>query len=107
MVGGKIRALSGEQAGTLADTFRLLGDATRLKIVLACANRPTGVSEIAERLQISLPLTSHHLRLLRAAGLVRAERQGKTVRYLLSDGHIGHMLGDMTDHILDCDKHTG
>jgi DNA-binding transcriptional ArsR family regulator len=61
----------------LADLFRLLGDATRLRIVLACLDAPIAVNDIASKLDLSNSLVSHHLRLLRAARIVKADRRGK------------------------------
>ena len=49
----------------LADLFHLLGDPTRLRIVLACLAQPTAVGDIAGALNLSSSLVSHHLRLLR------------------------------------------
>ncbi|AKU23760.1 metalloregulator ArsR/SmtB family transcription factor [Massilia sp. MB5] len=85
----------------LADLFHLLGDPTRLRIVLACVAAPVAVSAIAERLQLSTSLVSHHLRLLRAARIVKSERQGKQVFYSAADAHISGVLGDMLDHIAE------
>ena len=61
----------------LAETFRLMSDPTRLKIILACRDEPAAVNEMAERLGISPSLVSHHLRLLRAARLLQADRRGR------------------------------
>jgi DNA-binding transcriptional ArsR family regulator len=83
----------------LADLFHLLGDPTRLRIVLACRAAPIAVGAIAESLDLSSSLVSHHLRLLRAARIVKAERQGKQVFYSTADAHIDHVLADMLDHI--------
>ncbi|MEP9327528.1 metalloregulator ArsR/SmtB family transcription factor [Paraburkholderia phymatum] len=83
----------------LADLFRLLGDPTRLRIVLACVDERRAVGAIAESLNLSPSLVSHHLRLLRAARIVRAERQGKQVFYVAADGHISGMLTDMLEHV--------
>jgi DNA-binding transcriptional ArsR family regulator len=44
---------------------------------------------------------SHHLRLLRAARIVRAERQGKQVFYLAADRHISGMLAGMLEHVAE------
>lgn len=93
--------LAEEHAAELADLFRLLGDPTRLRIVVACLDTPASVGEIADRLQISLSLASHHLRLLRAARTVRAERQGKNVFYLAADDHVRRVLADMIDHVAE------
>lgn len=83
----------------LAQTFRLLGDASRLSIILRCLHTPVGVGVLAEDLGLSQSLVSHHLRLLRAARLVRGERDGKFVRYIAADDHVRIMLKNMTAHI--------
>jgi DNA-binding transcriptional ArsR family regulator len=85
----------------LADLFRLLGDVTRLRIVLACLEGPVAVRDIASRYEISSSLVSHHLRLLRAARIVKADRQGKQVFYAAADRHISGVLADMLEHIAE------
>ena len=85
----------------LADMFRLLGDTTRLRIVLTCLSGPTAVGDIAGKLDLSSSLVSHHLRLLRAARLVKAERQGKQVFYAAADQHISGVLADMLEHLAE------
>ena len=85
----------------LADLFRLLGDATRLRIVLACLNTPIAVNDIANTLDLSNSLVSHHLRLLRAARIVKADRHGKQVFYVAADQHISRVLTDMLEHIAE------
>ena len=55
------------QTADLAETFRLLGDPTRLSIVLATLPGKIAVAAIARRIGASPSLVSHHLRLLRAA----------------------------------------
>lgn len=86
-------------AAELADLFRLLGDTTRLRVVLACLNAPVAVGDIAARLDLSPSLVSHHLRLLRAARIVKADRHGKQVFYVAADQHISGVLHDMLEHI--------
>ena len=83
----------------LAEIFRLLGDPTRLRIVLATLAGPVAVSAIADRVGASPSLVSHHLRLLRAARIVRAERRGKQIFYAAADAHIRDVLRDMVEHI--------
>jgi DNA-binding transcriptional ArsR family regulator len=85
----------------LADMFRLLGDTTRLRIVLACLDDPISVGDIAGQLQLSPSLVSHHLRLLRAARVVKADRQGKQVFYAAADQHVSGVLADMLEHIAE------
>ncbi|QGZ62945.1 ArsR/SmtB family transcription factor [Paraburkholderia acidisoli] len=94
-----------ERIMPLADLFRLLGDATRLRIVLACVQQRRAVGAIAEALGLSPSLVSHHLRLLRAARIVRAERMGKQVFYVAADAHISAMLGGMLEHVAEPATH--
>lgn len=88
-----------DHAAELADLFRLLGDTTRLRIVLECTSMPLPVNEIADRLDLSPSLVSHHLRLLKAARIVRSERQGKQVYYSAADDHITCVVTDMLEHV--------
>ncbi len=86
-------------ATILAETFRLLGDPTRLRILFFCLSGPKSVGDIAESLDLSQTLVSHHLRLLRGARLVRGERQSRQVFYELADRHVSDMLVDMASHV--------
>lgn len=94
-----------ERVAPLAGLFRLLGDATRLRIVLACVQQRLAVGAIAEALGLSPSLVSHHLRHLRAARIVRAERVGKQVFYAAADAHISAMLGAMLEHVAEPATH--
>ena len=94
-----MKPTSDHSISELADLFRLLGDTTRLKIVLSCLVEPTAVGNIANDLGISSSLVSHHLRLLRAARIVKAEREGKQVFYSAADQHISDVIEDMLEHI--------
>jgi DNA-binding transcriptional ArsR family regulator len=92
---------SDSDVAELADLFRLLGDPTRLRIVLACLDEPISVGDIAGQLELSPSLVSHHLRLLRAARVVKADRQGKQVFYAAADQHVSGVLADMLEHIAE------
>lgn len=92
-------SISDRQAIDLAEMFRLMGDASRLKIILACLDTPTCVSDIAVRTRLSPSLVSHHLRLLRAARVLRAQRQGRQVFYAAADEHIRCVITDMVAHV--------
>jgi len=85
----------------LAEMFRLLGDSTRLAIVIACLDGSRAVADIAEQTGASPSLVSHHLRLLRAARILRAERRGKQVFYGAQDDHIRCVLSDMIEHVAE------
>ena len=100
--------LTVDHTAQLADTFRLMGDASRLRIILACLDGPASVGDIAARLDLSQSLVSHHLRLLRAARIVRAERRGKHVFYSAADQHIRTVITDMADHLAEpAEEHRG
>ncbi|MBB3144648.1 DNA-binding transcriptional ArsR family regulator [Phyllobacterium trifolii] len=85
----------------LAETFRLLGDPTRLRILFFCLDEPRSVGDIATSLDLSQSLVSHHLRLLRGARLVRGNRQAKQIFYELADKHVSDMLVDMAHHVCE------
>lgn len=99
---GRVR-IGDDQVVELAEMFRLMSDPTRLRIILACLDAPEAVGDIAEGLGISASLVSHHLRLLRAARLLGAERRGRQVFYVVGDQHIRSMLADMVDHVAEED----
>ena len=90
--------LSDQETLEMAEMFHLLGDPNRLRIALACLEDAVPVGEIASRLGLSQSLVSHHLRLLRAARLVRAERRGRQVFYAAADAHVRGVLADMVAH---------
>jgi ArsR family transcriptional regulator len=94
-----LRQLEDDQAAELADMFRLMGDGTRLRIILTCAEDQTSVGALAERLGLMPSLVSHHLRLLRAGRILRAERRGKQVFYSVADEHIRRVIADMVAHV--------
>lgn len=94
-------SLSQNEIMILAETFRLLGDPSRLKILLSCVPGPISVGDIAEKLDLSLSLVSHHLRLLRGARLVKGERQAKQIFYAIADQHVSQVLQDMATHIAE------
>ncbi|MEO1987010.1 MAG: metalloregulator ArsR/SmtB family transcription factor [Martelella sp.] len=86
------------QIAVAAETFKLLGDPTRLKILLACLSEPVAVGDIARKVDASPSLVSHHLRLLRGARLVRRTRQARQMYYEAADHHIEHIVADMIVH---------
>ena len=92
-------SITDDQAIELAEIFRLMGDASRLRIILAALAKPICVSDIAAQTKLSSSLVSHHLRLLRSARVLRAERQGKQVFYVAADQHVRSVITDMVAHV--------
>ena len=99
LTAGARTAADVERTQELADVFRLLGDNSRLRIALFCLDRPRAVTEVSEGLGLGISLVSHHLRLLRAARLLRSERRGRQVLYLTADEHVRCVLLDMVEHV--------
>jgi ArsR family transcriptional regulator, lead/cadmium/zinc/bismuth-responsive transcriptional repressor len=91
--------LTADQTSGLAEMFRLLGEPSRLSIVASCLDGPLSVGEITSRLGLSQSLVSHHLRLLRAARLLKAGRRGKQIFYSIPDCPVREMLTNMIEHI--------
>jgi len=91
--------LSADVVEPLAETFHLLGEANRLRLVLACLEGSENVHTLAERAGISASLASHHLRLLRASRILRPERRGREVRYALADEHVRALVENMVVHL--------
>jgi ArsR family transcriptional regulator, lead/cadmium/zinc/bismuth-responsive transcriptional repressor len=92
-------SITDDQTVELAELFRLMGDASRLKIVVACLSKPRCVSDIASQTRLSQSLVSHHLRLLRATRMLRAGRKGKQIFYVATDDHVRCVISDMVAHI--------
>jgi DNA-binding transcriptional ArsR family regulator len=90
-----------DQLATLAEVFHLMGDPSRLSILMAVLAGPRPVGEVAAATGLSASLVSHHLRLLRGGRLVRAERRGKRVFYGIDDAHISSVLADMAEHVAE------
>ncbi len=77
-------AMSPDENDACAQRLKVLADPTRLEVVRALLNGPRHVGELNERVDVEQSLLSHHLRVLREAGLVIAERDGKAMRYRLA-----------------------
>lgn len=97
--------LDADHVTELAEMFRLLGEPNRLGIVISCLDGPLSVGEIGIRLNLNQSLVSHHLRLLRAARLLKAVRRGKQVFYSIPDCHVRDMLTNMIEHLTEPHEH--
>lgn len=83
----------------LADTFRVLGDPTRVRILDALSGGELCVCDIASLVGISESAASHQLRLLRNSRLVRPRRAGRLVYYAIDDHHILELLRQALTHV--------
>jgi ArsR family transcriptional regulator, arsenate/arsenite/antimonite-responsive transcriptional repressor len=77
-------AITGGDAAELAQGFKALGDPVRLQLMSMIASSPAGevcVCDLTPAFDLSGPTISHHLKVLREAGLVDSERRGTWVYY--------------------------
>jgi DNA-binding transcriptional ArsR family regulator len=83
----------------LAELFSTLGDATRLRLLAALSDGELCVCDLSAAIGQSESAVSHHLRLLRALGLVRSRREGRLVYYALDDDHVDTLYRQAVDHV--------
>jgi len=83
----------------LAETFRILGDPTRVRIVDALAGGPLCVHEISDHIGLSESAVSHQLRLMRTMRIVKARREGRCVYYTLDDQHVLDLFQQGLRHV--------
>ncbi len=67
---------------------KALADETRQKIMALCCCEWISVNEIVDRLDVAQPTVSHHLKILKTAGLVKSQRQGKQILYSLDQARL-------------------
>jgi DNA-binding transcriptional ArsR family regulator len=87
-----------ESLTALAETFRILGDVTRVRILDALSRAELCVQDIARQVDLSESAVSHQLRLLRGTRLVRPRRAGRQVFYTLDDHHIVKLFAQGLEH---------
>ena len=82
-----------------AELFSLLGDNSRLRILLALKTTELCVCDLAAILNRSSSEVSHQLRLMRTKGLVRYRKEGKIVYYSLADSYVQDVLSNTFEHL--------
>lgn len=97
-VEGARTRLSAAPVARLAEGFRVLGDPTRVGILIALGSSELCVCDLAELFGVTPGAVSHQLRLLKAHRLVKARRDGKLVYYSLDDDHVGGLIAMMVEH---------
>lgn len=90
----------------LADTFKVLGDATRVRMLDVLSRGELCVGDIAEVLGLSESAVSHQLRLLRNARLVRQRRDGQMMIYALDDHHVIKLFAQAHEHVREREAQT-
>ncbi|MCG2799438.1 MAG: metalloregulator ArsR/SmtB family transcription factor [Cellulomonas sp.] len=88
------------RAAALALRFKALGDPGRLRLLSLIGAHESGeacVCDLTEPLGLSQPTVSHHLKVLREAGLVTSERRGTWVHYRLVPGVLTQLAAELGD----------
>src|SRR3954463_11696406 len=95
----KDRLLDEAAVAALAETFKVLGDPKRVRILDALAHAEVPVCDLAEVLGLTQSAVSHQLRLLRGMRLVRSRRDGQHIYYTLDDQHIVKLFEQGLEHV--------
>lgn len=82
----------------VAALFKILGDPSRLALLDLVSHGERPVADLAAEAGLTESATSHQLRLLRTARLVRARREGRQIFYALDDQHVARLLRDAAAH---------
>ena len=100
----KSRLLDQDSSTALAETFKVLGDITRVRILDALSHAEVPVCDLAELLDLTQSAVSHQLRLLRGARLVKSRRDGQHIYYTLDDQHIVKLFEQGLEHVQERDS---
>lgn len=95
----RVALLPARTVDALSETFRVLGDPTRVRILDALSAGELCVCDISALVGMSESAVSHQLRLLRGMRLVRPRRAGRLVYYALDDQHIIGLLRLAATHV--------
>lgn len=95
----KLHLLDEKTTLRLAETFKVLADPTRIRILTLLTQHEMCVCDIADTLQMGQSAISHQLRVLRGARLVKFRKDGKEARYALDDDHVVTLMRQGLDHI--------
>lgn len=88
-----------------SDFFRCLASPIRVAIVHALTDEPKCVHELVELLDLTQPLVSQHLRILRDNHLVARDRRGREMTYRIADHHVARIVGDALEHAAEDHHH--
>lgn len=92
---------SDDKVRKASDIFQLIGDSTRLKILWILCHCRLCVNNIAVSVSMSAPAVSHHLRILRQAGLIESERIGREIYYKAADSSEMELIHGAIDQVLN------
>lgn len=79
--------------------FKVLGDSTRMKIILELGNGPLCVNDLTKKLDMEQSAISHQLKILKNAKVVKAKKSGKNVFYSFDDDHVEEIIKIAIEHM--------
>lgn len=88
-----------EELNDLAELFKIIGDATRIRILFVLFEAEVCVCDLAETLNMTQSAISHQLRILKQSRLVKSRREGKSIFYSLADEHVRTIVAQGQEHI--------
>lgn len=88
-----------ELIADLSDMFKIFGDQTRVKILMALESGELCVCDIAAVMNMSQSAISHQLRVLKQSNIVKTRREGKVVYYSISDDHVKEIFDIAMVHV--------
>ena len=94
-------AVSGKELSRLSSIYKVLGDPSRLKIVLALRKIEMCVCDLAAFLGLTESAISHQLRRLKDLALVKSRREGQVIYYSLDDEHVAELLNIGLAHVTE------
>lgn len=89
---------STEDFVSLVDIFKALGSEKRLEILRHLFDSPKCVHELCREIEISQPLASQHLKVLRDANIIRAQRRGRENMYIVTDHHVRDLVIEIIEY---------
>jgi len=100
----QVKVLDDGTATALAETFRVLGDTTRVRMLDALSHAEVCVCDLASLLGLTESAVSHQLRLLRSLRLVTSRRDGRHIYYTLADQHVVKLFAQGLEHVQENDS---
>jgi DNA-binding transcriptional ArsR family regulator len=93
--------VSGKDLDRLSSIYKVLGDPSRLKIVMALRNVEMCVCDLAAFLGLTESAVSHQLRRFKDLALVKSRREGQVIYYSLDDEHVAELLNMGLAHVTE------
>ncbi len=102
MDGKNSAAYNADTLYELSELFKAFGDSTRLRILFFLfENGEVCVSDLAEKLEMTVSAVSHQLKLLKQRKLIWGRREGKQIMYSLADDHVRLIIEKGLEHVLE------